>query len=104
MKKIILISLALCFVVSTAKAEIVNTQGETKIANYLKQMVNTLESAREDGVRIYNDIKTYIIDHPTQFTSADKTKLNALQTQLTTIQNDINTFITTVETDFPGLK
>ena len=103
MKKF-LVALCLVFITSYAYAEIVKTQGEQKMANYLNQMVNTLESARESGTRIYNDIKAYITDHAGQFTSTDRTKLNGLQTKLVDVQNAINDFITAVETDFPGIK
>lgn len=103
MKKF-LITLCLVLLTSYASAEIVNTHGENRVANYLKQLSNTLEGARENGTRIYNDIKTYITDHSGQFKAADRVKLNNLQTKLIDVQNAINDFITAVETDFPGVK
>lgn len=104
MRKIILLSLVFCFAVSIVQAEIVNTQGEVKVANYLRQMLSTLNSADQSALRNYNDIKTYIVDHPGQFTSADKAKLNALQSLWNNIHNDIITFDTQATSDFPGIK
>ena len=104
MKKIMLIGLMFCFVVSIAQAEIVKTQGEQKMANSIKSISSRLESAREDVTRVYNSAKTYIVDHPTQFDTGDKTKLNGLQTHILNVQNSVNDLITYVNTEWPGIE
>lgn len=100
-----IISLLICFMFLTtlAFADIATTQGEDKAIQALKSIYRTLEGAKESTTREYNALKTYIVDHPTQFSASDKTKLNNLQTLLNTINTDILNFMTQVKTDFSGI-
>ena len=76
---------------------------EQKAIGYVKQLYLQLQSAKENATQVYNKLKTYITDHPTQFTASDKTKLSNLETKLLTINTAILNFMTQVNTDFSGI-
>ena len=99
-------SMVILFMLVTifAFADITSNQGEQKAIGYVKQIYTQLQSAKESSTQVYNKLKTYVLDHPTQFTASDKTKLNDLQAQLTIINNNIITFMTQVETNFSGIQ
>lgn len=103
MRKIIAGILMVIFLATPVFADMADTQAEEKMCNYLKQIHNGLEGARENANRQYNKAKNYMTSHSGQISTGDKAKLNGLQADITNVLSAINTLLTEIETDFPGL-
>ena len=103
MKKILVVILVLSMV-SIAYGAIVTTEGETKIGQAIRQIYQQVDSCRNSVGVVYAKAKLYITDHPTQFTTDDKTKLNGLQAEITAVDTAITSLKTYIETNFAGLN
>lgn len=102
MKQLIAMMLVV-FLATPVYAGVSKTQGEQKMSRFISQIHSNLESARESTIRVYNKAKTYLADHPSQFTGQDKSDISDLQINITNVQNAINDLLTEIETKFPGL-
>ncbi len=85
-------------------AEITNTEGEGKVGQGLKAIYSLAKRDSNNLNNLYNDVKNYVLAHPTQFTSSDKTKLTDFQQVILDAIDKLNDIETYVETEWPGLN
>ena len=104
MKKIALAMCLLILMAGIASAEIVSTRDETKVAGNVRQIANILGDTEQNIILEYNRAKTYVLAHPAQFDSADKTKLTALEAELIALRTEVLSTINYIETEFPGIS
>lgn len=104
MKKILVVALSVMLVSTIVYGAIVNTEGEQKVGQAIKSIYQQVDNCRNSVGVIYAKAKLYITEHPTQFTTDDKTKLNGLQAEITATNTAIASLKSYIETNFSGLN
>ena len=104
MKKVLLVLAIGVFGVSLVYGAITTTEGEQKIGQAIKQIYSQVDNCRNSVGVIYAKAKNYITEHPTQFTTDDKTKLNGLQAEISAVDTAIASLKSYIETSFQGLN
>ena len=102
MKKLLVVAFML--VASVAWAELTTTEGETKIIKVIRQVYSTIDQTRNRIADVYAKANVYVTAHPTQFTTADKTKLSGLQSEITDVDTAIASLKTYITTEWPGIN
>jgi hypothetical protein len=103
MKKIVL-TLLFVSITSFAFGIVVNNEGEQRVVVALKNIYQTVTSAKNSVSVVYANAKAYVVAHPEQFDAGDRTKLNGLQTNITATATAINNLTDYINTNFPGLN
>ena len=99
-----LVTMLVLSITAIAYGAIVNTEGEQKIGQAIKSIYQQVDSCRNSVGVIYAKAKLYVTEHPTQFTTDDKTKLNGLQTEITNVDTAIANLKTYITTNFSGIN
>lgn len=103
MRKVLLISLMLCFIATVIYGAMIKTEGERKVVNHIRQIYNTLESSGQSVLNSHNKAKDYVTNNPTQIDANDKTILINLQTLLNDWQTSKQSALDYIKTNIPGI-
>ena len=103
MKRLIVFCLVF-FMAGAASAALISTQGESRIANAIRGIASLCDRTEESLANSYNAAKTYVLAHPTQFDTDDKTKLTNLEAYITSARGALDDLVDFVNTQFPGLS
>lgn len=104
MKKVFVMTMLLMFVATFVYGAIVNTEGETKVGQAIKQIYSQVDNCQNSVGVIYAKAKLYVTEHTEQFISDDKTKLNGLQTEISNWNAKGESLKTYIKTNFSGLN